>query len=42
VKGDLVVKPRGHDDVELARLMASKLGLEVAIEGDYIRLKPGG
>jgi hypothetical protein len=42
VKGDIVVKPRGHDDVELARLMASKLGLEVAIEGDYIRLKPGG
>jgi hypothetical protein len=42
VKGDIVVKPRGRDDVELARLMASKLGLEVAIEGDYIRLKPGG
>ncbi len=34
------VKPINQDDVRLAELIASKLGLEVVAEGAYIKLKP--
>jgi hypothetical protein len=39
----LIVKPRRPEDLELAKLVAAKLGLEVAmVEEGYISLKPGG
>jgi hypothetical protein len=39
----LIVKPRRPEDLELAKLAAAKLGLEVAtVEEGYISLKPGG
>jgi hypothetical protein len=38
----LIVKPRRLEDLELAKLVAAKLGLEVAmVEEGYISLKPG-
>ncbi len=41
-RGVLRIKPRSFEDVELAKLIASKLNLEVTVEEGCIVLKPGG